>query len=406
MSDLATSLDRTQLEERRRALRALLRQPLLPADGPSADAFILVRRHAPWLRHWLVRHPDWRLELTSEFVRLRKVPATLHDGSRPAREPKEKLPFSRRRYVLLCLALAALERSERQTALGALADDILHLAAADEGLARVGMVFDLGSRDQRRDLVQVVRFLLGLQVLSRVHGDESQFLDRRGDVLYTIHRPMLAALPNVQRAPSSIDEPTLTARLEKLVEEPQPDSAEGRNRRIRSRLTRALLDDPVLYLDSLDDDELAYLKSQRATLTRQIHDATGLHPEVRAEGLAMVDERGDLTDLGLPEQGTDGHLTLLLAEHLAAHARAHRGDGPVRPLGLAALEQHVARLIRKHRKHWAKRVGEAGAETRLLAQTLDRLQALALVRRTPDGIVPLPAIGRFALDSDHPTEAP
>jgi len=47
--------------------------------------------------------------------------------------------------VLLCLALAALERSERQTTLGRLAETMLGFFAADPGLTVSGQTFDLKS---------------------------------------------------------------------------------------------------------------------------------------------------------------------------------------------------------------------------------------------------------------------
>jgi uncharacterized protein (TIGR02678 family) len=381
------------MAERRRALRALLGQPLLSAAGPRTPEFALVRRHAAWLREWLARHPGWTLQIDSETARLRKTPADLGDGTRPAREPGSGAAFSRRRYVLLCLALAALERADRQTTLGRLADDIVAFAAADPALAASGVTFDLRGHDQRRDVVHVMRLLLALRVLVRVHGDEQQFLADRGDVLYNVNRPALAAMLNVKRGPSTIDETALDRRLEALVEEAVPDTDDARNRELRSRLTRKLLDDPIVYYDALTDDERAYLTSQRAFLAGQIAEATGLVAEVRAEGIAMVDEGGDLTDLGLPEEGTEGHLTLLLAEHLAARARR---DGPV-PVAMTSLQRHVARLVDEHRAHWRKDVAERGAEVALANETIERLEALRLVRRTADGVIPLPALGRYAL---------
>ncbi|CRK54966.1 FIG087842: Hypothetical protein [Alloactinosynnema sp. L-07] len=38
---------------------------------------------------------------------------------------------------------------------------------------------------------------------------------------------------------------------------------------------------------------------------------------MRAEGVAMVDADDELTDVRMPEQRTDGHVTLLVAERLA-----------------------------------------------------------------------------------------
>ncbi|HEX9822326.1 MAG TPA: TIGR02678 family protein [Methylomirabilota bacterium] len=394
MSDPGARLEQAIVAERRRALAVLLQHPLLSAAGALSAEFGLVRRHAAWLREWLARNPGWSLQIDSETARLRKTPADLGDATRPAREPSSEQPFSRRRYVLLCLALAALERGDRQTALGRLADEIVSFAGADPALAAAGMTFTLEGQDQRRDLVHVIRFLLEVRVLVRVQGDEQQYLLARGDVLYNVNRPALAAMLNVKRGPSTIDETALERRLAALVDEPVLDSDESRNRRLRSQLTRKLLDDPVVYYDELTEGERAYLSSQRAFMLDQIEEATGLIPEVRREGIAMVDETGDLTDLEVPEEGTEGHLTLLLAEHLAACARR---DGPG-AVGHAALRRHVAGLVERHRAHWRKDVAEPGAEVALTGRTIDRLEALRLVRRTEAGVVPLPALGRYALD--------
>lgn len=394
---LGSSIDQAVVQERRRAMRALLRRPLL---GAADDAFPLVRRHLDWLREWLSRNAGWRLQLDGQVARLHKIPATPTDPSRPAREPKSGQDFSRRRYVFWCLALAALERADRQTALGHLADEIVRFAGSDPALAEAGLGVDLERRDQRRDLVHVVRLLLDLGVLSRVEGDEDAFLSDRGDVLYDIHRSALAGLLVVRRGPSLVDAERLEERLAAIVEEPVPESSEGRNRRLRSFLTRKLLDDPVLYYDDLDADQLAYLQSQRHALTRQIEEATGLVAEIRAEGLAMVDERGDLTDVGLPEEGTDGHVALLVAERLARHAAEHPG----RPLSRAEIESHVAELIEIHGKRWRKDARAPGAEIELTRRTLDRLEDLSLVELGPDAVRPRPAIGRFALDDPEAGE--
>ena len=406
MSKLRESLDANTLYERRRALRALLQQPLLQAEGAGSADFPYVRQHAAHLQEWLARFPGWSLSVDTERARLRKLPATLDDSSRPALDPKSGAPFSIRRYVLLCLALAALERAERQTTLGDLAERILARYAEDEAF---DLDFDLKRRDARRDLVAVVRLLLHHRVLVRVHGDEAGFLREQGDALYTIQRPALAALLQARRGPSTIEAEDFEARLEALLDdEPvftpgSPEEDEARTRRCRQRAYRRLLDDPIVYYDDLDEAERVYVEGQRSRLIEQVHVASGLHPEVRAEGIAMVDERGDATDLGLPEEGTLGHLTLLLCEHLAEHLRA---AGAGAPIGWAALEQRTAELIVEHGKRWSKRAREPEAEATLSREVVDRLLGLRLVREAPDGVLPLPAIARFALDTPSPEEAP
>jgi len=380
-------------EERQRALRALLMYPMLCAGGPHAAELALVRRHAEYLRGWLQRHVGWTLVVDAEVARLRKTPACTDDTTRPAVDATSGLLFTRRRYVLLCLALAVLERSERQTTLGRLAERLAELFHADPALGEAGLDFDLSTQDSRRDLVHAVRLLLGLQVLVRVQGEEQQFLAHHGDVLYTVNRAALASVLAVRRPPSTVEETGLDERLERILEEPLPESEDGRNRRIRMRLARQLLDDPVLYHSKLSAEEAAYLTSQRPHLVRPLEQATGLLSEVRREGLALVDEGGELTDLGLPEEGTEGHLALLVAEHLAHRART----APEAVVPWSELCAHVSALIAEHGAGWRKDVREPGADARLTEETATRLLALGLLRRTAEGVVPMPAIGRYAL---------
>ncbi|MFF4580678.1 TIGR02678 family protein [Streptomyces sp. NPDC001389] len=386
---LAEVLDGQHAAERRKAARALLKQPLLLAHGAYADEFRLVRRHASELRDWFDRNTGWSLQVDAETARLGKIPAVPDDATHPAREvTRSAAPFSRRRYVLLCLALAALERGEAQIALGRLADQIV-LDAKDPRLAAAGIEFTLDRRDERLDLAAVVRLLLHLGVLRRVAGDEDAYVSGAGDVLYDVERRVLAGLLATRRGPSTIGAETLEARLAELTAETALDSDELRFRAMRRSLTRRLLDDPVLYYDGLTDAELGYLTRQRGFLTARISELTGLVAEVRAEGIAMVDPEDDLTDVRMPESGTRGHVTLLLAEYLTAAA------GPVVPL--ADLERRVVELAAEHGGFWSKSAREPGAEADLAEQAVARLAALGLVARTADGVVPRPALARYAV---------
>jgi uncharacterized protein (TIGR02678 family) len=116
VSALSLGMSEQNREERRRAAAALLRWPLLQSVGDGSDVFPLVRRHAAWLREWFSRHCGWALQVESDLARLRKTPADQTDATRPLLDSNDK-PFSRRRYIVLCLALATLEKSERQTVL-------------------------------------------------------------------------------------------------------------------------------------------------------------------------------------------------------------------------------------------------------------------------------------------------
>lgn len=378
--------------QRQAALRALLAKPLLIA-ADDGEALTLVRRHLTALSDWLRRETGWRLVADAETARLFKTAPLASDATHPARG-HNKEPFTRRRYVTLCLALSALARADAQTTLGSLADDVL-TAAAEPELAATGFTLTLENRADRADLVAVVRLLLSWGVLSRVAGDEDAYLSAGTDVLYDVRRPVLGVLLTGSRGPSTVAAGGFEERLAELTAEPVAETDELRNQALRRQLTRRLLDGPVLYYDELAEDERAYLTAQRHAITRRIADATGLLPEMRAEGIAMVDPDDELTDVRMPEQRTDGHLTLLLAEHLAGRAQAPRAE----------LLAFVRQAAQEHVTYWRKGVTEPGAEVELLDTALEKLTALRLVdidiEVTRDGtgtvIRSRPAIARFAL---------
>jgi uncharacterized protein (TIGR02678 family) len=371
--------------QRRAALRSLLAKPLLVADT-DGETLVLVRRHMTELREWLSRETGWRLTADSETARLFKTAPVLSDASHPARG-HNKEPFGRRRYVTLCLALSALARADAQTTLGSLADDVL-TAAAEPELAGCGFTLTLDSRADRSDLVAVVRLLLGWGVLSRVAGDEEAYLSAGTDVLYDVRRPVLSVLLSGTRGPSTVTAVPFEDRLVELTAEPVAETDDLRNQALRRRLTRRLLEDPVVYYDELDEDERAYLLSQRHAITRRIEEATGLVPEVRAEGIAMVDPEDELTDVRMPEQRTDGHVTLLVAEHLARRDQAT----------LDELHAFVRGAAAENATYWRKGVTEPGAEKELLVTVLEKLSALRLVQVDGSVVRRRSAIARFALD--------
>ncbi|MBS2961898.1 TIGR02678 family protein [Actinocrinis puniceicyclus] len=388
---LQETLTAQREQQLRRAARALLRRPLLRAQGSTADDFKLVRTHAAQLRAWFERNTGWQLYVDAEVARLRRIPGSDADPTHPALDPKTGLEFSRRRYVLLCLALAVLERSEAQIALGWLAEQVV-LSCADPAFATTGTHFALDEREQRTDLVAVVRLLLDLGVLAKVAGDEDAFLKESGDVLYDVERRVLAGMLACRRGPSTVAAPGFADRLAALNAQVLPDSDDLRNRELRHRLTRRLLDDPVVYHEELTEAERAYLASQRGQIAQRISALTGLVPEARAEGLAMVDPEDDLTDLRMPEAGTDGHVTLLVAEYLAAQQRA---------VPVFQLTAHVRRIAGEYAGFWRRSAQEPGAEAALVATALDRLSALGLVTVTEvDGrpaVLARPALARYAV---------
>lgn len=381
-----------QQDEFRRALRALLMQPLMT---PEHEDFSVVRRQGERLRDWFARETGWPLYIDREGARLFKRPANLSDDTRG-------LPtYDRYRYVLLCLICAVLERADPQITLRLLGERVMQLAA-EPTLTVLGYEFTLRTATERRALVAVCRTLLEQGVLQRVAGDEGNFVHENGwmqsDALYDVQRRLLAGMLAAVRGPSTWraeDAPTdFEARLRSLVAEHVADSEQGRRDALRHHLARRLLDDPVIYTASLSEEAQAYFINQRGPMASRLCDAVGLIAEQRAEGLALTDESGQLTDVSMPAEGTEAHVTLLVAEFLAQRLRTT-------PSSAVTTTDAIASFLRNAReqygRYWRKSARVPGAENELAAIALDKLRKLQLIALEEERIRPLPAIARFAL---------
>ncbi len=373
--DAQVSILTGEAEEQQRAVRLLLAHPFVTDARPDPETFALVRRHARGLQRWFSEQLGYRLVVDSEMARLHKRPAP---GARlrPVRT-QSHTAFDSRRYALLCLVLAALERLEVQTVLSELAEQVALLAASEEEVRRL----DLQMYAERQAFVDVVRWLVSLGVLTLADGEDTAFLEGRGDALYDIHSRRLTQL-------LSVPVPTSPVKLAELGAEVYPETDEGANRRARHRLMRRLIEEPALYLDELDEAERAYLISQRHYLLGQVMSKTGLAIEIRREGLAAVDPAGRLTDLSFPGTGTVSHAALLLAERLASGA-----------LGETDLAAALDALVERYGHLWSQEYREDRG--RLLSEALERLEMMGLIAR-PDGIAgriePRPAIARYKLE--------
>jgi len=391
-------------EEFSAALRALLMTPLMT----SAHAeFAAVRRHAETLREWFARETGWVFHVERDCARLFKRPADLLDSTRGFPD------YDRRRYVLFCLACAVLERADPQITLRVLGERLLALAT-EPTLNTLGFSFKLDSYYERRELVAVCHHLLDLGILVRVAGEEDGFVHHASetgehlhDALYDVQRRVLAGVLAAVRGPSTwaADEAPadIEHRLQALVAEHVPDSDEGRRTAMRRDLSRRLLDDPVVYADSLDGNTRAYFLNQRGPMAVRLSEAADLVAEQRAEGLALADETGTLTDISMPAEGTEAHITLLVAELLSS--KLQEGGKPIDRL----LESDVASFIDEARerygRYWRRSAREPGTQRELAEIALERLRKLRLITLSPDGIRPLPAISRFAVGPAEVREA-
>lgn len=293
-------IDALALDSYQRAARVMLANHLVTRVYPDRIALPLIRRWATELREDLAELFGYRLEVTETTARLYPVHDRL-DDARPARSVNDRV-FDRRRYAYLSLALAALGRAGDQITLSELAEHVADYASRIEGL-------DLSTeRAADRDaFVDAVGWLGARGALTLADGDAGGWASdpEAGEALYDIDRPVVFALFRPPRALQHLH--SVRGLLADDTDQAAPDQA----RRVR----RALVERPVVYLDELPDAERALLGQDR--LVGEVEYCTGLRAERRAEGVALIDTSGRLSDTRFPGTGTLAQVALLLIGEIA-----------------------------------------------------------------------------------------
>ena len=245
------------------------------------------------------------------------------------------------------------------------------------------------SGHERRAFVDVLRLLLELGVLRMREGDAERYaLHRDADALFDVNERALAHLS------SSPVPPAFAGNSNRLLDEPFPDTDEGRRQRCRVTVFRRLLDDPVLYFDALEPEAYEWLHHARGWLYQKLEHDAGFTLEKRAEGLAAIDPSGLTADTSFPDGGsTAKHAAILLAEQLVQLRK--KGT-------LVSSRSATQELTRKlHRDFgepcgWSKQYPpDDDGCTRLTDEAMRLLEAFGLVARDGDGWRALAAIARF-----------
>ncbi|MEU8897548.1 TIGR02678 family protein [Nocardia sp. NPDC048505] len=300
----ARRIDSLALDNYQRAARVMLANHLVTRTYPDRIALPLIRRWATELREDLAELFGYRLEVTETTARLFPVLDQL-DAGKPARTVNDRL-FDRRRYAYLSLALAALGRAGDQITLSELADQVAAYTGRIEGL-------DLApDRAADRDaFVDAVGWLAHRGALTLADGDAGGWASDPsvGEALYDIDRPVVFAL---FRPPRALQHLQSVRGL--LGEEAQPTGQSAAAEAAR-RVRRGLVERPVVYAEDLAPDDRAVLAQER--IVAEVELFTGLRAERRAEGVALIDVSGRLSDLRFPGTGTLAQVALLLVGEIA-----------------------------------------------------------------------------------------
>lgn len=304
----ARSIDALTLDNYQRAARVVLANHLVTRTYPDRIALPLIRRWATELREDLAELFGYRLEVTETTARVFPVIDRL-DAGRPARTPAERV-FDRRRYAYLALALAALGRAGDQITLSELADQVAAYANRVDGLE---LATDRAA--DRDAFVDAVGWLTVRGALGLADGDAGGWASdpEAGEALYDIDRPVVFALFRPPRALQHLHGVRGLLTEELMVTGVSAHATTTAE--IARRVRRALVEQPVVYADDLAPEERPVLAQER--IVAEVELFTGLRAERRAEGVALIDTSGRLSDIRFPGTGTLAQVALLLAGEIA-----------------------------------------------------------------------------------------
>ncbi|WP_330257240.1 TIGR02678 family protein [Nocardia sp. NBC_00565] len=317
----ARRVDSLALDNYQRAARVILANHLITRTFPDRIALPLIRRWATELREDLAELFGYRLEVTETTARVFPVIDRL-DSGKPARAVNERV-FDRRRYAYLALALAALGRAGDQITLSELADQVAAYTGRVEGLEL--------SPDRAADrdaFVDAVGWLAQRGALTLADGDAGGWAadPEAGEALYDIDRPVVFALFRPPRALQHLHSVRGLLTEDALAHGPAADAhAADAARRVR----RSLVERPVVYAEDLAYDERPLLVQDRVIADVELF--TGLRAERRAEGVALIDVSGRLSDVRFPGTGTLAQVALLLVGEIADRVLDIDNPVPIRP---------------------------------------------------------------------------
>lgn len=299
------------LDSYQRAARVILSNHLVTQTYPDRLALPLLRRWATELRDDLLDLFGYRLEVTETTARLFTVPDRLTTGT-PARTATDRT-FDRHRYAYLALALAALGRAGNQITLSELAD---HVAAEAAQIPGVALATERAA--DRDAFVDAVGWLAARGAIVLADGDAGGWASNpdAGEALYDIDRSVVVALFRPPRALQHLTSVRSLLSGAKTAGDDDPIGYRAADpRETARRMRRALVERPVVYADELTDDERLQLALPRTAA--DVEELTGLVAERRAEGIAMIDASGRMSDVRFPSTGTVSQVALLLAGEMA-----------------------------------------------------------------------------------------
>lgn len=233
-----------------------------------------------------------------------------------------------------------------------------------------------------------------------IDRDDLGYVQSQSDCLYRIGRSALSSMLCSVRGASTIPPVEMNELILQLNDTEVPETPQAQNEELQHRLVRRLLDDPVMYFDELTPREYEYFNMQGERILKELRSVTEMEVERRAEGVALLAPIATWTDLGLPESGTRGHATLLLAEWFGSRLRDST-DVECR-IHHDEVLRYVQAIAEEHQSRWRKSAGTEEGVRQIYRDAVDILRSLSLIDVRSDYVIPRPAVARYRLAALEP----
>ncbi len=299
----ATEVSDLELADFQRAVRLILRHPLITTSWPDDRALLRVRRFASALRQDLAEAFGYRLELHGSTARLVRT-KDLVDANQPALSRTGRA-FDRQRYAYLALCLAVLGRAGVQITLSELAESVASDANRITGL---GLDPDRGA--DRRAFVDAVGWLEERGALRMADGSSAAWASDpgAGEALYDVARDVVFALFRPSRVLQHVES------VAALLDRSTASSGNAARRAAAQAARRAVVERPVVYFTDVEEPVANHLRG--SALASDLQRLTGLRVERRAEGVVLVDTT-TFSSERFPGTGSVAQVAVLLAVEMA-----------------------------------------------------------------------------------------
>src|SRR5690625_2414007 len=365
-------------EKAQRALRILMENFwVLRLQEP--EIYQLIREREKVLKRYVDEKFGFDLIVHQHFIKLEKIPVETKSwmGIQDFQDSRD--------YAMFCCALAFTENRsvDEQFLLSDICEDIKDMYPGEFAL-------DWTNYNHRRSLVRVIKLMEKLSILNPVEGQIDQFaMDEELEVLY---ETTIYARYFMRSYPKDLFEYDSTEDI--LHNEWERHEADSR----RKRVYRKLLISPVVYRESEDDPDFAYIRNYRNRLADDIEEHTLFRLEVfKNAALLVTDERKQELTL-FPDQKA----IMDVALHFASYIRKNKDKFVPNELGNIRItpimfEQTVKILHTMYGQGWSKQYREGSITSTMqeLIQVISEWEMLTKEKATESYLI-RPLLGRIS----------